>query len=605
MNTNHVSVGAVLAGRYELAAAMASGGMAQVWRARDKVLNRPVAIKILHPHLATDEAFVTRFRREAIASARLQHSSIVAVYDTVSDNGIEAIVMELIEGRTLRTILDHAGTLPPSTTVQIGMQIADALSVAHSHGIVHRDIKPANIMIDNEMRVVVTDFGIAKATSTDPVMGTPTGNVDLTNTGTLLGTAKYLAPEQVTGDPVDPRADLYALGVVLFEALVGEPPFNAETDAAIALARIQGPVPRCRDRAPSVPAALDAIIARAMAQHPDDRFERAVVMKDALTSADLTAPVVDESMYGPVTTAAEHFGPGAGGTSAPVTAQVAAPPPVATPVSPPSPPPGPGPAPTGEHDHLPPPTDGTAVMTSDMINPGLGPTEAPPVLKGRKGRKARKAQAKAAKAQAKATAAVNAAVRPKRRLFGPTFVGLLFVAALVIAGALAMSGVININTVDTSGEPLALVAATTLDPLGDNGQEREDRVGRAIDGDDRTSWVTETYSQGLPQTKDGVGIAFAFDGRQQVDTMSIQSTTEDWSAEVYILNDVPPATGWSDPSEVGDKIGEVNGANGGIDVDLDNATGRGVMIWVTDTGTTVGNDGTTRNRLQIIEAVFR
>ncbi|MDH3299747.1 MAG: protein kinase [Acidimicrobiia bacterium] len=586
MNTNHVSVGAVLASRYELTAAMASGGMAQVWRAHDKVLNRPVAIKILHPHLATDDGFVTRFRREAISSARLQHSSIVAVYDTVSDNGIEAIVMELIEGRTLRTILDHARSLPPSTTVQIGMQIADALSVAHSHGVVHRDIKPANIMIDNEMRVVVTDFGIAKATK----------DVDLTNTGTLLGTAKYLAPEQVTGDPIDPRSDLYALGVVLFEALVGEPPFNAETDAAIALARIQGPVPRCRERLPSVPAALDAIIARAMAQHPDDRFERAVVMRDALAAADLTASAVDESMYVPaprVTSAVvDRANPGDAPGSLASPSPTVVPPITAN-----------GPVFTGEPNPTPPPfpVDGTAVMTPDMIRPTPGLS---PPARGRRGRAARKEQ----KARARAASthmAPEAPARPRRRWFGRTFVALLFVAALVTAGLLAVSGGFDLGGVSLSGEPLAVVNATTLDPLGDNGEEREDRVGRAIDGDERTAWVTETYRQGLPQTKDGVGIAFAFDGRRQVDSLSIQSTTENWSAEFYILDELPPRTGWSDPSEVGDKIGEVGNRSGNTDIDLDNATGRAVMMWITDTGTTVGTDGTTRNRLQIIEAVFR
>ena len=599
MNTNHVSVGAVLAGRYELTAAMASGGMAQVWRAHDKVLNRPVATKILHPHLATDDAFVTRFRREAISSARLQHSSIVAVYDTVSDNGIEAIVMELIEGRTLRTILDHAKSLPPSTTVQIGMQIADALSVAHSHGVVHRDIKPANIMIDNEMRVVVTDFGIAKATK----------DVDLTSTGTLLGTAKYLAPEQVTGDPVDPRADLYSLGVVLFEAIVGEPPFNAETDAAIALARIQGPVPRCRERMPSVPAGLDAIIARAMAQHPDDRFERAVVMKDALAAADLMASTIDESMYGPsprAETRAALDPTNPGGVPAPppsqqpAVASVAAHDPVFT--GDPTPTPTPTPFPT------PFPVDGTAVMTPDMIRPAEGSSQYPAVpAKGRKGRAARREQ----KARAKAAAAGPVGVapaKPGRSWFGRTFVALLFVGALFVAGLLAITGGLDVGGlggVGGSGDSLAVVNATTLDPLGDNGEEREDRVGRAIDGDPVTSWVTETYRQGLPQTKGGVGVAFAFDGRQQVDSVSIQSSTENWSAEFYILDELPAPTGWSDPSEVGRKIGEANGESGDAAVNLDNATGRGVMIWITDTGTTVGSDGTTRNRFQIKEASFR
>ncbi|MDH3295126.1 MAG: protein kinase [Acidimicrobiia bacterium] len=592
MNASQVTVGAVLSGRYKLTATMAAGGMAQVWRAHDNVLNRPVAVKVLHPHLATDESFVSRFRREAISSARLQHSSIVAVYDTVSENGIEAIVMELIEGRTLRSILDQSAALPPSTVIQIGIQVADALAVAHQAGTVHRDIKPANIMIDNEMRVVVTDFGIAKANR----------DADLTDAGTLLGTAKYLAPEQVTGDPIDPRADLYALGLVMFEAVTGEPPFNAETDAATALARLQGPVPRCRDRSPSVPAGLDAIVAKAMAQSPDDRFERAVVMKEALVNADLSSPFVDD-FYGAPPANGSGAGQQTGFGYRPASATQAdrvpsplpqaslplVPPPLTSPplTSPPLAPPPHGPPSQFPPSQVPlPPSplqqpDGTAVMTPDMIRGETGEVPVPP------GQPASRR-------------------RSKRSLVGRGLFVLLFVAALAVAGLLAMTGSFGGDGAGT--EPLVLTRATSTDPQGDDLEEREDRVDNAIDGNANTTWFTRSYtSPNFSGLKDGVGLAVFFDGRQLVGEITIESTTSDWSAEFYLID--KDFDSWvAEDRQTFDPGGArklVNDHSGSATVDLSNATGRGVVIWITDHGSTVGNDGNLYRRMVISEVGFR
>ncbi|MEO7556824.1 MAG: protein kinase, partial [Acidimicrobiales bacterium] len=235
--------GRLLAGRYRLDALIASGGMAQVWEATDRVLTRPVAVKILHAHLAADDTFVERFRREAIAAARLAHPSIVAIYDTCSENGMEAIVMELVRGTTLRHLLDERRTLDASEAVGVIGQVADALDVAHKAGVVHRDVKPANILLSNDGRVLVADFGIAKAAEVS----------DLTGTGTTLGTVKYLSPEQVEGANVDARTDVYALGVVLYECLCGRPPFVADTEAATALARLHQEPMRPRNVKASVP----------------------------------------------------------------------------------------------------------------------------------------------------------------------------------------------------------------------------------------------------------------------------------------------------------------------------------------------------------------
>src|SRR4051794_25190429 len=222
--------------------------MAEVWVATDIVLDRQVAVKMLKPALAADTRLVERFRREAVAVARLSHPSIVAVFDTVHDGDVEAVVMELVPGETLRQHLDRVGRLPIGETISIGIAIADALTEAHRARIVHRDIKPGNVLLDPEGRVLLTDFGIAKALQqTD----------DITSDDLLMGTAKYLSPEQVLGLPVDSRADLYSLGIVLYECLSGQPPFQADTDAATAMARLQrDPVP-VRKLRPGVPRALD------------------------------------------------------------------------------------------------------------------------------------------------------------------------------------------------------------------------------------------------------------------------------------------------------------------------------------------------------------
>jgi serine/threonine-protein kinase len=269
----------LLAGRYRLERVIATGGMAQVWEATDEVLARKVAVKVLLPHLAGDEAFVARFRAEAVAAARLAHPSIVSIYDTCSDDGDEAIVMQLVRGTTLRQYLDQHGALDPPRAVAIAAQVADALDVAHRAGLVHRDIKPANILLGSDGRVMVADFGIAKAADAG----------DLTVTGTTLGSVKYLAPEQVTGDAVDARTDVYAVGVVLYEMLCGRAPFVADTDAATALARLHRDPMRPRQIRAGIPKPLEDIVLRAMARDPAARYASAGDLRTALrgtTAAD-------------------------------------------------------------------------------------------------------------------------------------------------------------------------------------------------------------------------------------------------------------------------------------------------------------------------------
>lgn len=284
--------------------------MAQVWEATDEVLARRVAVKMLHTHLTTDAAFVERFRREAVAAARLSHPSIVSIYDTCSGDDFEAIVMELVQGVTLRELLNERKWLEPAQAVSILAQVADALETAHRGGVVHRDVKPANILLSNDGRVLVADFGIAKA------------GADLTATNQTLGTAKYLAPEQVEGHSVDARADIYALGVVLYETLCGRPPFTADTEAAIALARLHQEPMRPRNVRAGVSKALEDVVLRAMARDPAARYASAAEFRAAMLAAErggaspaslpfAPSPPGDATVATPIATV-DHTPPGAG-----------------------------------------------------------------------------------------------------------------------------------------------------------------------------------------------------------------------------------------------------------------------------------------------------
>ena len=266
-----VAAGRVLGGRYRLTRELARGGMATVWDAQDPLLSRRVAVKILHPELAIDASVRARFRHEAVAAAKLSHPAIVATYDT-GDDGVAYIVMQLVEGPTLRRMLDRRGPLPPGEAADIAAQVAEALDHAHRHGLVHRDIKPANVLVPPDGQIKVTDFGIAKAT----------GDEDLTRTGTVVGTARYLAPEQVSGDPVDGRADVYALGLVFYEMLTGTLPFTGESEVTTAMARLTRAPEPVRALRADVPPTIDAIVSRCLALDPDDRFPSAGALLDAL-----------------------------------------------------------------------------------------------------------------------------------------------------------------------------------------------------------------------------------------------------------------------------------------------------------------------------------
>jgi serine/threonine-protein kinase len=238
----------VLAGRYRLERLIGQGGMAEVWLATDTALSRQVAVKLLKPQLAHDPVVGERFRREAVAAARLHHPNVVAVHDTIDDGGRQAVVMQYVKGRSLRQLLDEQRRLTPEHTAHIGACVAAALGAAHRAGMVHRDVKPGNILLTPDGQVLLADFGIAKA-----IGG---GEHDLTSDNIMMGTAKYLSPEQVRGVALDGRSDLYALGLVLYECLAGQVPFQGDTDAATALARLQRDPTDLTQLRPTLPAPL-------------------------------------------------------------------------------------------------------------------------------------------------------------------------------------------------------------------------------------------------------------------------------------------------------------------------------------------------------------
>jgi tRNA A-37 threonylcarbamoyl transferase component Bud32 len=454
----------LLAKRYRLDRRLAHGGMSEVWVATDTILDRQVAVKLLKESLADDPVVVERFRREAVAAAGLNHPYIVSIYDTVEDAGREAVVMELVPGRSLRGLLDQSGRLGVDETLVIGRAMAAALEHAHQSGLVHRDVKPGNVLVTPEGRVKLTDFGIAKAVESR--------HEDLTAENVMMGTAKYLSPEQVLGFPLDGRADLYSLGLVLYECLTGRVPFTGATDGAIAIARLQrDPTPIRRVR-PEVPPGVADAVTRLLARRPEDRPPTARVARQLLTDA-------------------------AGGRE-----DVTLPPGLARAPTNGHPSQSPGPRPT---------------QRADATGPGLP-------VRGRARWLIVALAALGALAAALVTFVAGGDADP-RHASGPTVV----TGAGQVGSVPATLGPLG----SPSAGPVSIRAIREFDPPPGDGRENPSTVRFLTDGNPATAWTTVCYESKYLYPKSGVGLVLELTGPVKGQRLHIVWPTSPWRVSVY------------------------------------------------------------------------
>jgi eukaryotic-like serine/threonine-protein kinase len=268
-------IGTLLSGRYRLEAKLGSGGMSTVYLAKDDTLDRPVAVKVMHREMSEQPEQIERFRQEARAVAKISHPNVVAVIDAGEDHGYPYIVFEYVEGETLKQRIARIGALDIQEAIAYAIEIARGLTIAHARNMVHRDIKPQNVLIDDEGRAKLTDFGISRQLEQD----------GMTATGRVLGTTDYVAPEQAMGRPVDPRSDVYSLGVVLYEMLVGQVPFHADSQVGVAMKHVNEDLPDVQRRRPEVSAAVALVVERSTAKDPDERYQDVGEMIDDLETA--------------------------------------------------------------------------------------------------------------------------------------------------------------------------------------------------------------------------------------------------------------------------------------------------------------------------------
>lgn len=524
--------------------------MASVWKATDRILSRAVAVKVLHPHLAEDPGYLERFRAEGRSAARLSHAAVVAIYDTVSEPGCEAIVMELVEGETLRSLLDAHGPLPFPEAVAVVDQVAAALEAAHDAGIVHRDIKPGNILLCADRRVKITDFGIAtSATGGDPTAG-----------GVLMGTAKYLAPEQVEGRAVDGRTDLYSLGIVLYEALTGTVPFEGDTPAATAAARLERDPPPLASRRAGVPPGLAAVVTVALARDPADRFPSASALRASLATATMPPP---------------------------------------------------------------PPVDPTVVLGPHGVDPArvaTAPADPARVAAAAADPAARRAQEPVVVGGSGALRAVVVGAV----VAGSLLLGMALFAATTLGRDLyqrALSAVSDTVTGDggptvvppspagaaedtaddaapaqgTDAEAPAgsvlIASVSDFDPEGD-GTEHRDRAPLAADGAPGTFWHSERYdTREFGNLKSGVGLVVALDGTRPVNRLEVTSPTRGWAGRVFVSDGAAADLGgWGQPVD-----GRVD-VDGTVRFDLRGVVGSHLLLWFTDLG-----DELPRPRVEVSE----
>jgi serine/threonine protein kinase len=572
--------------------------MAEVWEGRDEVLNRPVAIKMLLAHLAADPYLQERFRREAVTAARLVHPGIVAIFDAgvevLGEGGTDPgslfsvgwprderskpdmpwpdqpstafIVMELVPGETLRDLIARAAPLSPRLATAIAAQVADALAYAHAQGLVHRDIKPANVLLRDEgsdvVRVKVADFGIAKAAAT--------AGGDLTASGTVLGTPKYLAPEQVQGKEPDARADLYSLGVVLFEMLAGRPPFQESTDMATALAQVQQPVPALDELVPGLPRQLTDVVGALLAKDPADRVPSALALGASLARVGRSLGTSEASNE-----------PGADIHTGPL-------PTVRSPSEP------------KDANNSPASAGGTVALASE-------PTEAAALMDGPTGPILVEPTGRAVKAGRGARKSSRARVPKKRSARGPgphrkrrpgrwasIVVAVLLVAGLSFAAALAhVPGTAPGTKQDAGGNggrassgssSTSALTVVSVHELTQDGNEPNDNVRElpnVIGNTTSAYWESDIYKSAEFGGSGGFGLVLQLDGLHVLRQVTVSTPMQGWTAEVFASSsDAGALSGW------GQALSRQSAIKGDAVFSLRDKKASWVLFWMIDPGPT-------------------
>jgi eukaryotic-like serine/threonine-protein kinase len=527
--SDHLTGPRTLADRYRLERPLAFGGMAEVWIATDIVLDRKVAVKMLRAELASDPQVVERFRREAVAAARLNHPNIVSLFDTVTENGHEAVVLELVPGRTLRQLLDDEGRLSVSDTVHIGIALADALDAAHRAGLVHRDVKPGNVLITPSRRVMLTDFGIATALGrTD----------DITSENVMQGTAKYLSPEQVLGATTDGRSDIYSLGVVLYECLTGRVPFEANSDAATALARLQHAARPVRALRPGVPRVVDDLVCACLTRSPDGRPATGAAVRDTLVRLEGT--VVDDGRL----VIERDPTPSGLGVSATATPRSSA-----RPTQP-------------SKRSIRPGRWTVAVGLVLLLFVAAGVAGA--LVKGKVIRRPGSIRTSP---EGLPTIGSSAASTTGARSANKTS------SESAAAGSEGSAVTVNVSSGRIAG-------TKEFDPPPGDGTENPAMLENLIDGKPSTFWTTLCYNSRDLAPKKGVGVVLRLRNPRPGAALSVESPTAGWSADVYVSNsEQTTLKNWGQPVAVGDDI-----PSGRVDFPLGNQTGTWVLLWINQLG---------------------
>jgi serine/threonine protein kinase len=501
----------LFAGRYRLDRQIARGGMAEVWLGVDTYLDRKVAIKVLKPQLANDPVIAERFRREALACAGLNHANIVSVYDSVEDEGRQAVVMQFIDGKSLRELLDRRKRLGALVTIHMGIAMASALDFAHRNGLVHRDVKPGNILVTPEGRFLLADFGIAKALST--------AGEDLTDDNVMMGTAKYLSPEQVRGKPLDGRADLYGLGLVMYECLAGKVPFIGETDADTALARLQREPTDLSQLRSSLAPELVHVIHKLMARNPEHRYSTGQETSEALTKA-----IEAQNNY-------------------------------VTSMTPPS------------GVKSPPPINQSFVHKESLISQ----ISEPPVenfvedfiQEPDKKRKSKKKVAKKQKSEMKMKEKDLKRKKNRSKSSGgriPTSTKILGLIAILLSIAVMyvatqgfdpslLTSRISSTQANSGVAPVIISRVVSYDPNGQDGLENESGIWALTDNDQKTAWSTDCYATAFFGEKKYVGALIEL-SQPASGVLKVGMQNGPWSLEIYTATGAAPTSleQWGEPT---------------------------------------------------------